>query len=117
MNDLIDHAEVTAGEIRVDGVNIHGPDVDVIALRKRVGMVFQKSNPFPKSIYENIAYGLRIAGVRDRRIINETVEVCQARRSGTKSKIVCTRAPLAFPADNSSVCVSPAQSQRNLTSS
>jgi phosphate transport system ATP-binding protein len=74
MNDLVDHARVTAGEIRVDGVNINGPDVDVIMLRKRVGMVFQKSNPFPKSIYENIAYGLRIAGVRDRGIINETVE-------------------------------------------
>jgi len=74
MNDLVDHARVTAGEIRVDGVNINGADVDVITLRKRVGMVFQKSNPFPKSIYENIAYGLRIAGVRDRRIINETVE-------------------------------------------
>jgi len=55
-------------------VNINGADVEVITLRKRVGMVFQKSNPFPKSIYENIAYGLRIAGVRDRRIINETVE-------------------------------------------
>lgn len=55
-------------------MNINGADVEVITLRKRVGMVFQKSNPFPKSIYENIAYGLRIAGVRDRRIINETVE-------------------------------------------
>jgi len=74
MNDLVDHARVTVGEIRVDGVNINGADVDVITLRKRVGMVFQESNPFPKSIYENIAYGLRIAGVRDRRIINETVE-------------------------------------------
>jgi phosphate transport system ATP-binding protein len=74
MNDLVDHAKVTAGEIRVDGVNINGSDVDVITLRKRVGMVFQKSNPFPKSIYENIAYGLRIAGVRHRRIIDETVE-------------------------------------------
>ena len=74
MNDLIDHARITAGEIRIDGVNIHGSDVDVITLRKRVGMVFQKSNPFPKSIYENIAYGLRIAGVRDRRIADETVE-------------------------------------------
>ena len=74
MNDLIDHARITAGEIRIDGVNIHGSDVDVIKLRKRVGMVFQKSNPFPKSIYENIAYGLRIAGVRDRRITDETVE-------------------------------------------
>jgi len=74
MNDLIDHAKVTAGEIRIDGVNINASDVDVTELRKRVGMVFQKSNPFPKSIYENIAYGLRIAGVRDKRIIDETVE-------------------------------------------
>ena len=71
MNDLIDHAKVTSGEIRIDGVNIYGSDVDVTELRKRVGMVFQKSNPFPKSIYENIAYGLRIAGVRDRRMIDE----------------------------------------------
>ena len=55
MNDLIDHARVTAGEIRIDGVDINASDVDVIELRKRVGMVFQKSNPFPKSIYENIA--------------------------------------------------------------
>lgn len=74
MNDLIDHARVTAGEIRIDGVDINASDVDVIELRRRVGMVFQKSNPFPKSIYENIAYGLRIAGVRDKRIIDETVE-------------------------------------------
>jgi phosphate transport system ATP-binding protein len=74
MNDLIDQAKVTAGEIRIDGVNINGSDVDVTKLRKRVGMVFQKSNPFPKSIYDNIAYGLRIAGVRDRRITDETIE-------------------------------------------
>ena len=74
MNDLIDHAWVSAGTIRIDGVDINGPGVDVIELRKRVGMVFQKSNPFPKSIYENIAYGLRIAGVRDKRRIEETVE-------------------------------------------
>jgi phosphate transport system ATP-binding protein len=74
MNDLIDHARITAGEIRIDGVDINAPDVDVIELRKRVGMVFQKSNPFPKSIYENIAYGFRIAGIRDRRTIDETVE-------------------------------------------
>ena len=74
MNDLIDHAKVTSGEIRINGVEIYGSDVDVTDLRKRVGMVFQKSNPFPKSIYENIAYGLRIAGVRDRRMIDETIE-------------------------------------------
>ena len=74
MNDLIDNARVSSGEIRIDGMDINAPEVDVIELRKRVGMVFQKSNPFPKSIYENIAYGLRIAGVRDKRKIDETVE-------------------------------------------
>jgi len=74
MNDLIDNARVSAGAIRIDGLDINAPEVDVIELRKRVGMVFQKSNPFPKSIYENIAYGLRIAGVRDKRKIDETVE-------------------------------------------
>jgi phosphate transport system ATP-binding protein len=79
MNDLVDRAKVTAGEIRIDGVNINASDVDVTELRKRVGMVFQKSNPFPKSIYENIAYGLRIAGVRDRHIIDGTVEASLTR--------------------------------------
>lgn len=74
MNDLIDHARVTSGEIRIGGTNINAPDVDVIELRKRVGMVFQKSNPFPKSVYENIAYGLRIAGVRNKKVIDQTVE-------------------------------------------
>ncbi|MBV9391931.1 MAG: phosphate ABC transporter ATP-binding protein, partial [Verrucomicrobia bacterium] len=74
MNDLIDHARVTAGEIKIEGTNINASDVDVIELRRRVGMVFQKSNPFPKSIYENIAYGLRIAGVGDRSTLDQTVE-------------------------------------------
>jgi phosphate transport system ATP-binding protein len=74
MNDLIDHARVTSGVIKIENVNINAPDVDVIELRKRVGMVFQKSNPFPKSIYENIAYGLRIGGVRAKAVIDNTVE-------------------------------------------
>jgi phosphate transport system ATP-binding protein len=74
MNDLLDNARVTSGAIKIDGVNINSPDVDVIQLRKRVGMVFQKSNPFPKTIYENIAYGLRISGVRDKSVVDETVE-------------------------------------------
>jgi phosphate transport system ATP-binding protein len=74
MNDLLDHARVTAGAINIEGVNINAPGVDVIELRKRVGMVFQKSNPFPKSIYENIAYGLRIGGIRDKAVIDGTVE-------------------------------------------
>jgi phosphate transport system ATP-binding protein len=74
MNDLIDHTRVGNGQIRVDGVDIYGPDVDVIELRKRVGMVFQKSNPFPKSIYENIIYGLRIQGVNNKALFDEVVE-------------------------------------------
>src|SRR5271157_2563292 len=74
MNDLVDNARVTAGAINIEGVNINAPDVDVIELRKRVGMVFQKSNPFPKSVYENIAYGLRIGGIRDKTVIDGTVE-------------------------------------------
>ncbi|HEY0864899.1 MAG TPA: phosphate ABC transporter ATP-binding protein PstB [Lacunisphaera sp.] len=74
MNDLIDGAHVSAGQIRIDGVNINDPRVDVIELRKRVGMVFQKSNPFPKSIYENITYGLRIQGQKNKARLDEVVE-------------------------------------------
>jgi phosphate transport system ATP-binding protein len=74
MNDLIDGAQVTAGQIRIDGVDIYDPRVDVIELRKRVGMVFQKSNPFPKSIYDNITYGLRIQGEKSKARLDEVVE-------------------------------------------
>jgi phosphate transport system ATP-binding protein len=74
MNDLIDGARVTAGSIRIEGVDINAPEIDVVDLRRRVGMVFQKSNPFPKSIYDNIAYGLRIAGITRRSRIDEAVE-------------------------------------------
>jgi len=74
MNDLIDGARVTAGQIRIDNVNINDPRVDVIELRKRVGMVFQKSNPFPKSIYDNITYGLRIQGEKRKSRLDEVVE-------------------------------------------
>ncbi|MFM1852263.1 MAG: hypothetical protein RIS54_1947 [Verrucomicrobiota bacterium] len=74
MNDLIDGTAVKRGQIRIRGTNIYGPDVDVIELRKRVGMVFQKSNPFPKSIYENITYGLRLQGVKDKSRLDEVVE-------------------------------------------
>jgi len=76
MNDLVAIARITSGNIRIHGVDINHSDVDVIELRKRVGMVFQKSNPFPKSIYENIAYGLRIQGIRNRRHLDEIVEKC-----------------------------------------
>ena len=75
MNDLIDSVRVE-GSIKLDGQEIIGSETDVIALRRRVGMVFQQSNPFPKSIYENIVYGLRIAGVKDKATLDETVEKC-----------------------------------------
>ncbi|HYJ05843.1 MAG TPA: phosphate ABC transporter ATP-binding protein PstB [Chthoniobacterales bacterium] len=74
MNDLIDSARITRGAIRIEGRDINAPGVDVVDLRRRVGMVFQKSNPFPKSIYDNVAYGLRIAGVTKRTLIDEAVE-------------------------------------------
>ena len=73
MNDLIASSRVE-GEVLVDGVNIYDKNTDVVALRRKVGMVFQKSTPFPKSIYENIAYGLKIVGINDHRILHETVE-------------------------------------------
>jgi phosphate transport system ATP-binding protein len=74
MNDLVDGARITKGAIELDGVDVNAPEVDVVDLRRRVGMVFQKSNPFPKSIYENISYGLRIAGINKRSLIDEAVE-------------------------------------------
>jgi len=73
MNDLIDDTQVT-GKISLNQDNIYAPNMDVIELRRRVGMVFQKSNPFPKTIYENTIYGLRIAGIRNKSILDETVE-------------------------------------------
>src|SRR4029450_5648421 len=74
MNDLIENARIIQGAIYLGGVDINSPKVDVVDLRRRVGMVFQKSNPFPKSIYDNIAYGLRIAGISKRSQIDEAVE-------------------------------------------
>jgi phosphate transport system ATP-binding protein len=74
MNDLIDGTQIKRGGVKVRGVDIYGRDVDSIELRKRVGMVFQKSNPFPKSIYENIVYGLRIQGVKSKARLDEVVE-------------------------------------------
>ncbi|QHM74597.1 Phosphate import ATP-binding protein PstB 3 [Mixta theicola] len=73
MNDVIDNCR-TEGEIWLDRRNILQEESDLSALRRRIGMVFQRPNPFPKSIYENVVYGLRLQGVRDRRILNEAVE-------------------------------------------
>jgi len=74
MNDMIDGARIVRGSISIEGTDINAPEVDPVELRRRVGMVFQKSNPFPKSIYDNIAYGLRIAGIKQRAKIDEAVE-------------------------------------------
>ena len=74
MNDLIESARITRGSIEIEGVEINHPRIDVVELRRNVGMVFQKSNPFPKSIYDNIAYGLRIAGITKRTQLDEAVE-------------------------------------------
>ncbi|MCQ4348564.1 phosphate ABC transporter ATP-binding protein PstB [Pseudomonas stutzeri] len=73
MNDLVDGCRVE-GEIRLDGKDIYAKGVDVAELRRRVGMVFQKPNPFPKSIYENVVYGLRLQGINQKRVLDETVE-------------------------------------------
>ncbi|MDU4095467.1 MAG: phosphate ABC transporter ATP-binding protein PstB [Pantoea sp.] len=73
MNDVIDNCRIE-GEVMLDRRNILERGGDLSALRRRVGMVFQRPNPFPKSIYENVVYGLRLQGVRDRRVLNEAVE-------------------------------------------
>lgn len=75
MNDLVDNVRIE-GEIIIDGKNIYGRDVDVVALRKRVGMIFQKSNPFPKSIYDNVAYGPKVNGLSSKTSLDEIVERC-----------------------------------------
>ncbi len=73
MNDLVETCRID-GQILLDGVNIYDHRVDVAELRRKVGMVFQKPNPFPKSIYENVAYGLRLQGVKSKRVLDEVVE-------------------------------------------
>lgn len=73
MNDLVDNVTIE-GKILLDEENIYDKSVNVASLRRRVGMVFQKPNPFPKSIFENVTYGLRIQGINDKRILEETVE-------------------------------------------
>ena len=73
MNDLIDGCRIE-GSVIIDGKDIYAPDVDPVEIRKKVGMVFQKPNPFPKSIYENVAYGPRIQGIKDRELLDKIVE-------------------------------------------
>lgn len=73
MNDQVPGVRCD-GQVLLDGADIYGPDVDVTTLRRRVGMVFQRSNPFPKTVFENVVFGLRIAGVKDRDVLEEIVE-------------------------------------------
>jgi len=75
LNDLIPGCSVR-GELLIDGKNIYDAGVDLVTLRRRIGLVFQKPNPFPKTIYENIAYGPRLQGIRSRRALDELVEDC-----------------------------------------
>jgi len=74
MNDMVEGARRTHGTVRIHGEDVYGPDVDVIELRKRVGMVFQKTNPFPNSIYDNITFGLQLQGIRSKTRLDEVVE-------------------------------------------
>ena len=73
MNDLIDNVRIT-GTFRANGLDLYADGTDVIDVRRRIGMVFQKSNPLPKSIYENVVYGLRVAGIRDRTVLDDACE-------------------------------------------
>jgi phosphate transport system ATP-binding protein len=73
MNDLIDNVRIT-GTFNVDGQDLYAPTTDVIEVRRRIGMVFQKSNPLPKSIFENVVYGLRIAGIKNKATLNDACE-------------------------------------------
>ena len=74
MNDFIPGAKVTKGTVKIDDIEIHDPEVDSVELRRRVGMVFQKSNPFPRTIYENVAYGPRILGEKNKDTLDAIVE-------------------------------------------
>ncbi len=74
LNDTIDNVTIK-GEVIIDGINIYDSNIDVVSLRKRVGMIFQKSNPFPKSVFENVAYGPRINGVNKKKQLEEIVEL------------------------------------------
>ena len=108
MNDLIPAASVD-GEVLYHGQDLYGRQVDPVEVRKRIGMVFQKPNPFPKSIFDNVAFGPRVLGMKDDLTVASSAP-CAAPRSGTRSRIGCTRMPTACPAASSSASASPAAS-------
>src|ERR1051325_4181265 len=98
MNDVIPGTRV-GGQVLIDDHDIYAPRTDVVELRRRVGMVFQKSNPFPKSIFDNIAYGLRLGGMRNKRQLGEIVEKSLRRAAlWEEGKAVLGPGALALPA-------------------
>lgn len=107
MNDLITGVKIQ-GEVNFHGENIYEPSVDPTVLRRRIGMVFQKANPFPMSIYDNVAYGPRTHGIRGRKELDEIVE--RSLRSAAiwdEVKDRLKRALWGSPADSSRDCASP----------
>jgi ABC transporter len=110
MNDLVDGVRIE-GTLRIGGTDIYDPTLDVTELRKTVGMVFQKSNPFPKSIFENVAYGPRILGVGRRDELAAIVERSRGQPPcGRRSKTVCTTRPWGCRGGSSNGCASPGPS-------
>ena len=114
MNDMIENVKIT-GDIRLDGNDIYSPQTDTVTLRKRVGMVFQQPNPFPFSIYENIVYGLRIAGIKDKEVLDERVETSLKQaaiwdevKDRLKKSALGKKAPWLFQAGSSSAFASRA---------
>ncbi len=106
MNDLIEETRIE-GTLQIENQDIYAPQTDVVELRKRVGMVFQKSNPFPKSIFENVAYGPRVAGMRNRATLKEIVESSLSQAAlwdEVKDRLDASAAN--SPADNNSDSVS-----------
>ena len=105
MGDL--NPEVTTtGSVVYNGHNIYSPRTDTVELRKEIGMVFQQPNPFPMSIYENVVYGLRINGEKDKQVLDEAVEkALQRASSGMKLRIACMIQLLVYQVDNNNVSV------------
>jgi len=102
MNDLVDGTSHT-GDIKIRNQSIYDPNFEVTEIRKRIGMVFQKSNPFPKSIYENVVYSLRVAGQKNKSLLDEAAEASlKPPPCGMRSRIVSTKALSGFPGDRCS---------------
>ena len=107
MNDLVPNVKIT-GEVKIDGEDVYDPKVDVTLLRKKAGMVFQQPNPFPMSIYDNIAYGPRIHGIKNKAKLDEIVET-SLRNAAIFDEVKdrLKKSALGLSAASSSACASP----------